>query len=281
MSLATWLEDPGAWTMLCNCRGWVILHTFGSRSKPKVLGVTSEDFLPSRNWANQSIPAVTGSWKKWEDDGVFGRWRPGKWLGTFREIQDGCKNKRILVVLSLPQMVMCLEGREVSTLQKEQDLLIKLWFTVIINYLRLWFFHQFHCKVFGAGNCPRFWGRTKVRQHCWGWEWHHVSNDLRISGRRYSGGTGHDRWVAFPEKDRDDWVTCPHKKETLRFFNLNPWLCFVTRTQTLKNVLGQLHFVEHVICKRRPLLQAIDVGKPSEVLIEALRRPVEEQGYGT
>lgn len=26
--------------------------------------------------------------------------------------------------------------------------------------------------------------------------------------------------------------------------------------------------------------QAIDVGKPSEVLIEALRRPVEEQGYG-
>eukprot|EP00913_Durusdinium_trenchii_P025064 g23528.t1 len=27
-------------------------------------------------------------------------------------------------------------------------------------------------------------------------------------------------------------------------------------------------------------IQAIDVGKPSEVLIEALRRPVEEEGYG-
>ena len=27
--------------------------------------------------------------------------------------------------------------------------------------------------------------------------------------------------------------------------------------------------------------QAIDVGKPSEVLIEALKRPVEEEGYGS
>ena len=27
-------------------------------------------------------------------------------------------------------------------------------------------------------------------------------------------------------------------------------------------------------------VSAIDVGKPSEVLIEALRRPVEEEGYG-
>ena len=43
-------------------------------SSPKVLGVTSEDFLPSRNWANQSIPAATGFWKRWEDVGFFGRW---------------------------------------------------------------------------------------------------------------------------------------------------------------------------------------------------------------
>lgn len=216
MSLATWLEDPGAWTMLCNCRGWVILHTFGSRSKPKVLGVTSEDFLPSRNWANQSIPAVTGSWKKWEDDGVFGRWRPRKWLCTFREIHDihdGSKNKRILVVLSLPKMVMCLEGREVSTLQKEQDLLIRLWFTVIINYLRLWFFHQCHCKVFEEGNCPWFWGRTKFsstaevgngtmcQMICAS-----VGEDIQV-GRAMTGG-----WLSQKKTETIGWLTHTRKK---------------------------------------------------------------------
>ena len=88
------------------------------------------------------------------------------------------------------------------------------------------------------GKLPLILRTYKIQQHCWGWEWHHVSNDLRISGRRYSGGTGHDRWVAFPEKDRDHWVTYPHKKETLRFFNLNPWFCFVTRTQTLIMLWG-------------------------------------------
>jgi len=73
----------------------------------------------------------------------------------------------------------------------------------------------------------------------------------------------------------------PTQERNVALFQFESVALFCNKDADFDNALGQLHFVEHVICKRRPLLQAIDVGKPSEVLIEALRRPVEEQGYGT